>query len=311
MSAAPIRACGRFAPSITGEAHPGTLLSALLCWLDARSRGGRLILRLEDLDHTRLRPGWSEAMVEALRWIGIDWDELQHQHTLAPQHEAALDALASAGRLYPCACSRGERRAGGRRAPDGGWAYPNTCRDRPLPPEGWRGCADALRVRLPDEHLSFIDESGLDLSQTPAIEMGDPVVRRRDGVLAYHLVVVIDDQASGVTRIVRGRDLAPSTATHLALQRLLAFPTPSYRHHLLLLERQPGGAPGKLAKLHGSVGYTALRAHHDGPALCGIIAHAAGLRPSPAPCTPPDLLPDFDWRQVSGEDRMWETGSPG
>jgi glutamyl-Q tRNA(Asp) synthetase len=290
----------RFAPSITGEAHPGTLLSALLCWLDTRSRGGKLILRLEDLDTTRLRPGWSEAMRGALDWFGLDWDAVQAQHALAAQHEAALDALADAGLLYPCRCSRTERRAGGRQAPDGGWAYPNTCRDRPLPPGGWRTAEEPLRVRLSDERIELVDEAGVDLSQSPAAEMGDPVVRRRDRVLAYHLVVVVDDAASAVDRIVRGRDLATATATQIALQRRLGIAQPTYRHHLLLLEPQGG----KLAKLHGSVGYSKLRDRYDAAELCGILAAASGLRADATPCRPEELLREFDWGRVGKEDRM-------
>ncbi len=265
--------CGRFAPSTTGEAHPGTLLAALLAWLDARSRGDRFIVRLENLDHTRCRPAWAEQMLADLRWLGLDWDELVDQTATRAHHEAALDALAAAGRLYPCACTRADR-AGGQRAPDGGWAYPNTCRARPLPAGGWRAVTEAVRVRLDDDRVALIDEGGLDLSQTPAVEMGDPVVVRRDGVLAYQLVVVVDDAVSGVTRVIRGRDIAPSTATQVLLQRLLAVPTPTYRHHFLLLE--PRG--DKLAKLHGSISAAALRARHDARALCGLLAAAAGLR---------------------------------
>ena len=289
----------RYAPSTTGEAHPGTLLSALLTWLDARRRGDRVLLRLENLDHTRCKPGWAEQMIADLAWLGLDWDGVVDQQARAADHEAALDTLAAAGRLYPCTCTRADR-AGGRRAPDGGWAYPNTCRGRALPPGGWRGSADPIRLRLDDDRVELIDESGLDLSQTPAAEMGDPIVRRRDGVLAYQLVVVVDDAASGVDRIVRGRDIAPSTATQVMVQRLLGVATPVYRHHLLLLE--PRG--GKLAKMHGSVGATVLRARYRADELCGIIAFAAGLVPNPVPCRPADLIADFSWDRVSNDDRI-------
>lgn len=291
----------RFAPSTTGEAHPGTLLSALLVWLDARARGGRVLLRLEDLDTTRARAGWAEQLREACAWLGLDWDAVVVQSDRGAAHEAALDALAAAGRLYPCACSRAAR-SGGRRAPDGGWAYENTCRARPLPPGGWRASADALRARLPDGPLALVDEGGLDLSQAPAHDLGDPIVRRRDGVVAYHLAVVVDDADAGVTDVVRGRDIAPSTATQVALQRLLGLPTPRYRHHLLLLEPGAGGPREKLAKLHGSLPFTQLRARHTGPALCGLLAHAAGLADGPAPCTPAELALGFDWSRVRTRD---------
>ena len=291
---------GRFAPSTTGEAHPGTLLSALLVWLDARARGGRALLRLEDLDPVRVRDAWSAQMLEALAWLGLDWDEVCVQSGRAAAHEAALDALAAAGRLYPCACSRGERAAGGRRAPDGSWAYANTCRARALPEEGgWRASREPLRARLDDVRVELVDEGGLELSQTPAQDMGDPVVRRRDGAIAYQLAVVVDDAAAGVTDVVRGRDIAPSTATQVLLQRALGLATPRYRHHLLLLAAERGA---KLAKLHGSIPWSAVRARHSGPELCGLLAAGVGLAADARPVAPRELLPGFAWSRVATAD---------
>src|SRR5262249_7087290 len=116
--------------------------------------------------------------------------------------------------------------------------------------------------------------------------------------------VVVDDGAAGVNRVVRGRDIAPSTATQVMLQRLLGLPTPTYRHHFLLLESRGGGAERKLAKLHGSVGYRALRAHHRGDQLCRLLPEAAGLRAHAAACHPADLVSDFDWRRVSTHDKV-------
>ena len=288
----------RFAPSVTGEAHPGTLLAALLSWLDARSRGDRYLLRLEDVDHTRKRPHFAAQIEDDLRWLGIDWDDRELQTDARARHEAALDRLEVAGLLYPCRCTRADRVSGGRRAPDGGFAYENHCRGRPLPAGGWRSSREPVRVRLPDREVRLTDESGLDLSQHPAAEMGDPILVRRDGVLAYQLVVVVDDEAAGVTRVVRGRDIAPSTGTQVLLQDLLALARPSYRHHFLLLE--PRGA--KLAKLHGSITARALRAHYRGPALVGFLAHLAGLAPEPAPVTPAELVAHFRWERVRADD---------
>jgi len=288
---------GRFAPSTTGEPHPGTLLSALLVWLDARSRGGRALLRLEDLDRTRVRDAWSAGMIDALGWLGLDWDATVIQTERAAAHDAALDALAAAGRLYPCACSRADR-SGGRRAPDGGWAYDNTCRGRAMPAGGWRASTEPLRAQLPDDAIALVDDGGMDLSQTPARDMGDPIVRRRDGVIAYHLAVVVDDDAAGVTDVVRGRDIAPSTATQILLQRMLGYATPRYRHHLLLVE----GSGDKLAKLHGSLPLSCVRARYDAPALCGALAWLAGLRATAAPTTPRELVAEFDWRTIRRDD---------
>jgi glutamyl/glutaminyl-tRNA synthetase len=318
----------RFAPSTTGPAHPGTLLAALLCWLDARSRGARLLLRLEDLDPERCRPQWSAAMQRDLGWLGLDWDEVTEQHDFTTRHDAALDRLAEAGRLYACACSRARIRAHGERATDGGWRYPGWCRERGLPPGGWRACREPLRVRLPEDRVELRDESGRELSQHPAAELGDPVVRRRDGAMAYLLATVVDDGASGVTRVVRGHDLAATTATQLLLQRLLGLPQPTYRHHLLLLEErneeqsnrmryeeqraEPGAsragerssANRKLAKFHGAIGMDELHGGYDAEALCGVLAHAAGLQAEPAPTTPATLLRDFSWERVTAQDRL-------
>lgn len=292
----------RFAPSITGEAHPGTLLAALLCWLDARSFGRKFVLRLEDLDHTRLRPGQREAMLEALAWLGLDWDVLVLQSELGHQHEAALDALQAQGLLYPCFCSRKDRKASGRRTPDGGFAYGNHCRDRPMPSADWRNCEQPLRARLPDGRVALVDGSGTDLSQTPAVEMGDPIVRRNDGVIAYHLVVVVDDAASEISHVVRGRDLANSTATQIHLQTLLGYAHPQYRHHFLLLETREQ----KLAKLHGSLPFGELKTRYTGPEFCGVLAKLAGIRETDAPCVPAELVSSFDWQRVRADDLLFE-----
>jgi glutamyl-Q tRNA(Asp) synthetase len=290
----------RFAPSTTGLAHPGTLLAALLAWLDARSRQAHLTLRLEDIDKERCRPAFGDQMQRDLEWLGLDWDATQAQHDHAEQHAAALEELAQAELLYPCGCSRSRIKQHVRRAPDGGFAYPNTCRGRRLPAGGWRAAKEPLRLRLPAGRIEPFDEGGADLAQEPMLAMGDPVVLRRDGAVAYQLAVVVDDGALGVTRIVRGRDIAPSTATQVALQALLGLPTPTYRHHLLLLE--PRG--GKLAKLHGSVGAPELRRHYAPEALVGTLAAAAGLLAKAEPLTPAALLPLFDWRRVRSEDRV-------
>jgi glutamyl-Q tRNA(Asp) synthetase len=289
----------RFAPSTTGEAHPGTLLSALLVWLDARARGGRALLRLEDLDRTRVKATWADQLIEALAWLDLPWDDTIVQTSRTPAHEAALDRLAAAGRLYPCTCSRADR-AGGRRAPDGGWAYANTCRGTPLPAGGWRDVADNVRVQLDDDRIELVDDGGLDLSQTPALDMGDPIVRRRDGVIAYQLAVVVDDADAAITDVIRGRDIAPSTATQVMLQRLLAVPTPRYRHHFLLLEQ----SGDKLAKLHGSIPFSAVRAHYTAAELCGELASVAGLLDAPRPCTPRELVANFSWARVPTTDRV-------
>jgi len=151
-------------------------------------------------------------------------------------------------------------------------------------------------VQLDDGRVEVIDDGGLDLSQTPAYDMGDPIVRRRDGSIAYQLAVVVDDAAAGITHVVRGRDIAPSTASQVALYHLLELPVPRYRHHALLLE--PDG--DKLAKLHGSIPFTLLQARYRGDELCALLAEGIGLRAEPAR----SLVTSFAWRDVTTTDRV-------
>jgi len=288
----------RFAPSSTGPAHPGTLLAALLAWLDARAGNGHLLVRIEDLDTTRSREEWVDQMLADLTWLGLEWDGLQKQSERVPLYEDALDTLAKGGHLYPCTCSRSQIRTHGLRAPDGGWRYPNTCRGTPLPAGGWRESTLPLRIALPNESVTIQDESGSQWNQNPTAEQGDPIAKRRDGVVAYNLASVVDDGEAGVNRIVRGRDLAFSTPTQWQIQTLLGYPNPVYRHHLLFLEEKDQ----KLAKLHGSVGARELREHYSAEELCGFIAWAAGILPASTPVTPIDLLSQFSWKQVASRD---------
>lgn len=241
-------------------------------------------------------------MRQDLSWLGLDWDTEVVQSEQSTDHEAALDRLASEGRLYPCGCSRSQLRELRDFAPDGSPRYPGTCRGRSLPSVsegGWRRATEPLRVRLPAARIELRDESGMDLSQAPATTYGDPVVRRRDGAVAYHLASVVDDHAQGVTRVVRGRDLAPSTPVQIALAQLLGFQRLEYRHHLLLLERRGR----KWAKFHRAVGTDILRQAYDGPSLCGALAFACNLVSAPTPVTPRELLAEFRWSSVRTEDQ--------
>lgn len=289
--------CGRFAPSTTGRAHPGTLLSALLAWLDCRSVNGRFILRLEDLDQERCLPQWNNLMVEDLHWLGLDWDCLEIQSQQQERYREAMAVLARKQRLYMCHCSRREIRQYGQIAADGGFVYPGICRENRLIHFSEEVDGEVLRCRLDDEKCCLFDELGEDLSICIGKEMGDPVVRRRDGFATYQLASVVDDGMSGVTRIVRGRDIVPSTAIQIQLQQFLGFPTPKYFHHFLLLETQEN----KLAKLHQSVSCELLRQSYTAEQLCGFLAFAAGLIPEEIPMSPKQLLEHFSWQKIRRE----------
>ncbi|MEM8961784.1 MAG: glutamate--tRNA ligase family protein [Acidobacteriota bacterium] len=290
---------GRFAPTTSGPAHPGTLLAALLAWLDARHRGARFLLRLEDLDPERTTPQRGREMIEQLTWFGLDWDDLIWQSTAAARHRQALDTLAADGHLYFCTCSRRQIREHGRTIPGGGYRYPGTCRERPLPIDWRERTHDAvIRLRLEPGVETIPDESGLDLSLDPWHVHGDPIVRRRDGAVAYNLAVVVDDAAADVTRVVRGRDLASSTATQHRIATLLGLPEPTYRHHFLLLEDHRG----KLSKSGKSVGVPELRERYRPVELCGVLACYAGLLERPDAIEPRRLLDGFQWSRVRTDD---------
>ena len=297
------RAVSRFAPSTTGPAHPGTLLAALLCWLDARASGARLILRLEDLDPTRARPEWSRDLRRDLAWLGLDWDEVESQSARSDIHEQALDRLDAMGVLYPCTCTRRQIASEANPTADGGFRYPGTCREKRFGTGGWRACDDSLRVRLPDVRVQPDVFFGEELGRNPFRDFGDPVVRRRDGVAAYQLASVADDARSGVTRVVRGRDLAFHTATQVALQQMLGVSSPAYAHHFLLLEQR---MDRKLGKFHGAVSIEALREAYSPEHFCGWLAEAAGLQENDQPTSPREWVEDFKWRRVTAQDRVVE-----
>ena len=297
---------GRFAPSTTGRVHPGTLIAGLLCWLDARSSGARVVLRLEDLDRERTKAGYVDELERDLEWFGLGWDSSSLQSENCDRYETALDRLIGDGRVYCCDCSRTEIRGSGRPAPDGGYRYPGTCRSNTVTSGQWREVDGPLRLRLDSGEIALRDESGLDLSGDAARLFGDPILRRRDGAYSYHFASVLDDSEIAVDRVVRGRDLASSTILQVALQREFMLQTPSYRHHCLFLER----AGDKLSKLHGAVDVDALREKYDSSELCGLLASFVGLVPAGTVCRPIDLVDEFDWNRVCLEDveLKWDVG---
>jgi glutamyl-tRNA synthetase len=269
---------GRYAPSPTGDLHLGNARTALLAWLWERHAGGRFLLRFEDLDAARVRPGCAQEQAGSLAWLGLDWDgEPVWQSQRIALYAAALETLRQRGALYECFCSRADvrRAASAPHGPDGP-VYSGRCReldDRERAEQRSLGRTASLRVRL----------------DGPS---GDIVVRRGDGVIAYQLAVVVDDADQGVTRVVRGADLEDSTGRQLELYRLLSLePVPRYAHVPLLL-----GADGeRLAKRHGAVGLAELRAQGADPrALVGWLAHSAGLLDAARPCTPAELVASFD-----------------
>jgi glutamyl-Q tRNA(Asp) synthetase len=212
---------GRFAPSPTGRLHLGSLTTAVASFLEARSRGGRWLLRIEDLDTPRVVPGIADEMQTTLETLGLTWDgPVVFQSRRTSAYVAAFDLLRQRGLVYPCSCTRRELSES---MP--GQGYPGTCRT------GTRGAPPfAFRFHVDDDVVDAFDDR-MQGPQTHALQaLGDPVIRRRDGLFAYQLAVVVDDAAAGVTDVVRGADLLACSPWQRALQRALGLPLPGLAH---------------------------------------------------------------------------------
>lgn len=228
---------GRFAPSPTGLLHIGSLLTAVASYADARSNGGKWLVRMEDLDPPREMPGAASHILHTLEAFGFEWDgEVAYQSRRYALYEETLCRLKTAGLVYPCHCSRKDWQAGARRGADG-FVYNGRCRhpgQRPAP----QGKQPAWRIRVPDRVIGFSDGIVGGYAQNLAGDIGDFVLLRADGYWAYQLAVVADDAEQGVTHIVRGQDLLVSTPRQIYLQQCLGVPTPQYAHLPLLTNAQ-------------------------------------------------------------------------
>jgi glutamyl-Q tRNA(Asp) synthetase len=217
---------GRYAPSPTGPLHFGSLIAAVGSYLEAKSRGGEWLLRMEDLDAPREQPGAAEAILRTLEACGMGWDgEPTYQNRRGEAYRAALTRLEAPGLVYACGCSRREIADSGL-GPDGALIYPGTCRHGLAPGKAAR----AKRVRVDESVIEFEDAVQGNMRQNLAAEVGDFVLLRADGLYAYQLAVVVDDAEQGITDVVRGADLLASTPRQIYLQRLLGLATPRYLH---------------------------------------------------------------------------------
>jgi len=291
---------GRFAPSPTGVLHVGNLRTALLAWLFARSQGARFLMRVEDLDAQRVKPGYEEQQLGDLAAIGIDWDgPVVRQSERLDLYADALARLDNDGRLYPCFCTRAEIREAASAAhgplPEG--AYPGTCRELTSAERAGReasGRPPALRVNANNERVTFTDR--VVGEQTGLVD--DFVVRRGDGTPAYNLAVVVDDALQGVHEVVRGDDLVDSTPRQLLLARLLDLPEPRHAHVPLVVG--PDGA--RLAKRHGAVTLADRAALGESPNdVVAWMASSVGLAEAGEKITAAELVERFDPARLSRE----------
>ncbi len=299
---------GRFAPSPSGRLHVGNMISSLLAWLDARSLGGEIIFRLEDLDPDRSTYENACYMADDLEWLGLDWDAgwqpgtgaeyAQSNRTLL--YEAQFRRFEEQGLVYPCYCSRAQRLAAS--APHPGELLDKGCGCRTLTSMqkaeyDAAGKRCSYKIHVDDSMITFPDvHCGIQMYQLKA-GADDFIIRRADGVYAYQLAVSYDDAVMGVNRVVRGRDILDSTPKQLWLFEKMDYPPPTYCHAPLLVS-----ADGrKMSKRNGDLCMRELRKHHTPQELCGKFAWLAGLLDTPEPITPKELVPLFDWKKVSSE----------
>ena len=286
---------GRFAPSPTGRMHAGNVFAALVAWLVAKAQGGRMVLRIEDLDAQRSKREYVDAVQRDFERLGLTWDEGPFfQHDREEAYRAAFDALAARGLVYPCFCTRADLHAAS--APHRGEkpVYPGTCRglsDEERARRVAAGRTPAQRLAVPDRDVALQDLVQGSYRQNLARECGDFLVRRSDGAFAYQLAVVVDDAEQGVNSVVRGVDLLCSTPQQMHLQDLLGLPHPVYAHvPLVVAERDR-----RLSKRDHDAALDALLERFKTPeGVVGHIAGITGLAASCDPATPEELLQDFD-----------------
>jgi glutamyl-tRNA synthetase len=291
---------GRLAPSPTGAQHVGNARTYLIAWLSARSQGGRVVLRIEDIDSPRVKPGSAEQACDDLRWLGLDWDDGPIVQTQRLSHyEAALQQLQLRELVYPCTCTRTdvERASSAPHLDHEGPVYPGTCVGNTVADAAhFGGVPHCWRLRLPSASPAFVDgfrgPTHIDLRTVG----GDFVVWKAPnrpgttGTPAYQLAVVVDDSAQGVTEVIRGDDLVSSTPRQLLLYELLGLRPPRFVHVPLVVG--PDGR--RLAKRHGDTRLAALRDAGVSPEmLVGLLAWSCGWLGAVYPVTARELLPRF------------------
>lgn len=287
---------GRFAPSPTGRMHLGNVFCALLSWLSVKSRGGQWLLRIEDIDPDRSRREYADFLMDDLRWLGLQWDgEVVWQSSRGEIYEHYFRELAAQGLVYPCYCTRNDILA--TQAPhesDGRVVYKGTCRH--LPPQ--QGKAAAMRLVVPDREVAFTDGHFGRQSVNLATQVGDFIIRRKDGAWAYQLAVVVDDALMGITEVVRGRDLLLSSPQQMYVAGLLGFTSPRFTHHPLLCN----SAGQRLSKRDKALDMGELRKRMTSAELVGSLACIAGIVDRPVAMSPSELVGIFDWKKVPIDD---------
>jgi len=301
----------RLAPSPTGALHLGNVRTFLINYAHAKQTGSQLILRVEDLDTPRVKPGADRGAIELLAWLGMTWDTGPvYQTTDLSPYQSAINTLATQGHAYPCSLSRNEIERAALSAPDAAdeqreqlehdTRYPGLSRDRvgqKLSPLGTLS-QDNTRLLVPDEPTQFDDQFTGPQTANTQQQVGDFLIATKAGLPSYQLAVVLDDASQGVTDVVRGDDLIPSTHRQIWLQKLLGFSPPQYWHVPLVI-----GTDGKrLAKRHGDTRLTSYRQRGVTPQkVIGLVAHWCGQSDKPSEVSLASFVAAFEWQAIPKE----------
>jgi glutamyl-tRNA synthetase len=277
--------------------HLGNVFAALIAWLSVRSRGGHMVLRMEDLDTLRTSGEYAQILREDLLFLGLNWDvETQPQSLRSSVYDGYFEQLREQGLLYPCYCTRSQlHNVNAPHLSDGTYVYPGTCRNLSAPPADRK---PSWRLMVPDREWEFTDLVFGHQRENLATDCGDFVVRRADGVYVYQLAVTVDDGEAGVTEVVRGMDLLTSSARQMYLQELLGFSHPTYGHVPMLMA--PDGR--RLSKRDKDLDLGQLRQRLTPEALIGTLAYSAGLIDRNCPVSAAELACHFQWSNLRKED---------
>ena len=291
---------GRFAPTPSGRMHLGNVFAAMVAWRSVRSRGGQLVLRMEDLDTERTSAEFAEVLRDDLRWLGLDWDwETAPQSQRSQVYDRYFEQLREKGLLYPCYCTRSQlHNVNAPHLADGTYVYPGTCRELSEAQRAAFNRAPSWRVRVPQRQYQLTDLCQGEFRQELTEECGDFVVRRADGVYVYQLAVTVDDGEAGVTEVVRGMDLLGSAPRQMYLQELFGFPHPQYGHVPMLLS--PDGR--RLSKRDRDLDLGVLRQNMTAPQLLGKLAFSAELIDQNVPISAKELAGEFTWDKLRKND---------
>ncbi len=291
---------GRFAPTPSGRMHLGNVFAALIAWLSVKSRGGSLVLRMEDLDTQRTSDEYARVLREDLRWLGLTWDlETPAQSTRSDVYQRYFEQLADLGLLYPCYCTRSQlHNVNAPHLSDGTYVYPGTCRSLTEEQKAVFDRKPAWRVCVPDKIWTVEDKVQGTYKENLATDCGDFVVRRADGVYVYQLAVTVDDGEAGVTEVVRGMDLLSSAPRQMYLQELFGFAHPEYGHVPMLMA--PDGR--RLSKRDKDMDLSYLQENTTPEKLLGLLAFSCGILEQYAPISAQELAGEFSWEKLQKAD---------